>query len=95
MDPPYNEHFTYNYVHCKPNAPIDPYSADRGSGVVFSIASGFLRQKTDLVKTKEVAVTSVLINILCLSPSKLKSFRNMHVYTVLKVCGFSVIWYGV
>ena len=61
MDPPYNVHFTYNYVQCKPNAPIDPYSADRGSGVVFSIASGFLRQKTDLVKTKEVAVTSVLI----------------------------------
>ena len=64
MDPPYNVHFTYNYVQCKPNAPIDPYSADRGSGVVFSIASGFLRQKTDLVKTKEVAVTSVLIHIL-------------------------------
>ena len=64
MDPPYNVHFTYNYVQCKPNAPIDLYSADRGSGVVFSIASGFLRQKTDLVKTKEVAVTSVLIYIL-------------------------------
>ena len=64
MDPPYNVHFTYNYVQCKPNAPIYPYSADRGSGVVFSIASGFLRQKTDLVKTKEVAVTSVLIYIL-------------------------------
>ena len=64
MDPPYNVHFTYKYVQCKPNAPIDLYSEDRGSGVVFSIASGFLRQKTDLVKTKEVAVTSVLIHIL-------------------------------
>ena len=39
-------------------------TAARSSGVVFSIASGFLRQKTDLVKTKEVAVTSVLIHIL-------------------------------
>ena len=39
-------------------------TADRSSGVVFSIASGFLRQKTDLEKTKEVAVTSVLIHIL-------------------------------
>ena len=66
MDPPYNNvHFPYNYVQCNPNAPIDPYSADRGSGVVvFSIVSGFLRQKTDLVKTKEVAVTSVYIHIL-------------------------------
>ena len=64
MDPPYNVHFTYSYVRCKPNAPIDPYSADSGSGVGFSIASSFLRQKTDLEKTKEVAVTSVLIHIL-------------------------------
>ena len=39
-------------------------TADRSSGVVFSIASGFLRQKTDLVKMKEVAVTSILIHIL-------------------------------
>ena len=68
MDPPYNVHFTYNYVQCKPNVPIDPYSADRGSGVIFSIASGFLRQKTDLVKKKEVAVTSVLIHILWCTP---------------------------
>ena len=59
MDPLYNVHFTDNYVQCKPNASIDPYSADRGCGVSFSIASGFLRQKTDLVKTKEVAVTCI------------------------------------
>ena len=59
MDPPYNVHFPYNYVQCKPNAPIDPYSANRRSGVVFSIASALLRQKTDLEKTKEVAVASV------------------------------------
>ena len=24
MDPPYDVHFTYNYVQCKPNMPIDP-----------------------------------------------------------------------
>ena len=56
---------------CKPNAPIDPYSADRGSGVVFSIASGFLRQKKDLVKMKEVAVTSVWIYSLVFTITKI------------------------
>ena len=66
--------YAYNYVQCKPNAPIDPYSAIRGSGVVFSIASGFLRQKTDSVKRKEVAVTSVYIYILWSAPTMTSSF---------------------
>ena len=50
VDPHYNVHFSYNYLQCKPNAPIYPYSADRGSGVVFAIASGFLSQKTDFIE---------------------------------------------
>ena len=65
MDPPYNVHLTQNSVQCKPNTQIVHRSANRGSGVVFLIASGFLQQKTDVVTTKGDAVNSLYINILC------------------------------
>ena len=65
MDPPYNVHLTQNSVQCKPQTKIVHYSANRGSGVVFLIASGFLQQKTDVVMTKVATVNSLSINILC------------------------------
>ena len=68
MDPPYNVHLTQNSVQCKPNTKIVHHSANRGSGVVFLLASGFLQQKTDVVMTKEAAVNSFPINILCIQP---------------------------
>ena len=64
MDPPYNVHLTQNSVQCKPHTKIVHHSANRGSGVVFLIAFGFLQQKTDEVTTKGVAVNSLYINIL-------------------------------
>ena len=64
MDPPYNVHLTQNSVQCKPNTKIVHHSANRGSGVVFLIASGFLQQKTDVVMTKGATVNSLSINIL-------------------------------
>ena len=60
MDPPYNVHLTQNSVQTK----IVHHSANRGSGVIFLIASGFLQQKTDVVMTKGAAVNSLSINIL-------------------------------
>ena len=65
MDPPYNVHLIQNSVQCKPNTKIVHHSANRGSGVVFLIASGFLQQKTDVVMTKGATVNSLSINILC------------------------------
>ena len=52
MDPPYNVHLTQNSMQCKHHTKIVHYSANRGSGVVFLKASGFLQQKTDVVTTK-------------------------------------------
>ena len=60
MDPPYKVHLT----QCKPHTKIVHHSANRGSCVVFLIASGFLQQKTDVVTTKGAAVNSLYINIL-------------------------------
>ena len=57
-------HFSYNSVQCKPNEHAVPYSADRGSGVDFFTVSGFLGESGTLVKTKELAVRSQIINIL-------------------------------
>ena len=45
MDPPYNVHLTQNSVQCKTQTKIVPHSANRGPGVVFLIASGFLQEK--------------------------------------------------
>ncbi len=70
MDPPYNVHLTQNSVQCKPNTKIVHHSANRGSGVVFLIASGFLQQKTDVVMTKGATVNSLSINILCTRPTR-------------------------
>ena len=64
MDPPYNVHLTQNSVQCKPHTKIVHHSANRGSGVVFLIASDFLQQKEDVVTTKGAAVNSLYINIL-------------------------------
>ena len=58
MNPPYNVHLTQNSVQCKPWAKIVHLYANRSSVVGFLTASGFLRQKTHLVKTKEIAFTS-------------------------------------
>ena len=63
-------HFSYNSVQCKPNEHAVPYSADRGSGVDFLTVSGFLGESGTLVKTKELAVRSQIINILCLHHSE-------------------------
>ena len=60
-------HFSYNSVQCKPNEHAVPYSADRGSGVDFLTVSGFLGESGTLVKTKELAVRSQIINILWLA----------------------------
>ena len=49
MDPLYNVHLTQNSVQCKPHKKLVHHSANRGSGAVFLIASGFLQQKTDVV----------------------------------------------
>ena len=73
MDPPYNVHLTQNSVQCKPNTKIVHHSANRGSGVVFLIASGFLQQKTDVVTTKGAAVNSLYINILWWCPTMLNA----------------------
>ena len=65
MDPPYKKvHLVQNSVQCKPQTKIVHHSANRGSGVFFLIASGFLQQKTDEVTTKGAAVNSLYINIL-------------------------------
>ena len=64
MDPPYNVHHTQNSVQCKPYTKIVHHSANRGSVVVFLIASGFLQKKTDVVMKKGAAVNSLYINIL-------------------------------
>ena len=64
MDPPYNVHLTQNSVQCKPHTKIVHHSANRGSGVVFLIASSFLQQKTDVVTPKGAAVNSLYLNIL-------------------------------
>ena len=61
-------HFSYNSVQCKPNEHAVPYSADRGSGVDFLTVSGFLGESGTLVKTKELAVRSQIINILWYPP---------------------------
>ena len=66
MDPPYNVHLTQNSEQCKPHTKIVHHSANRGSGVVFLIASGFLQQKTDVVTMLGAAVNSLYINILCI-----------------------------
>ena len=67
------------YIHSTPppKKKIFLNTADRISGVIFSIASGFLRQKTDLVKRKEVAVTSVYIHVYSLIPT-LASFETVN-----------------
>ena len=59
LDPPYTVHLTQNSVQCKPHTKKVHHSANRGSGVVFLIASGFLQQKTDVVTTKGAAVNSL------------------------------------
>ena len=56
--------YTSQKTLCKPNTKIVHRSANRGSGVVFLIASGFLQQKTDVVTMKGAAVNSLYINIL-------------------------------
>ena len=61
----YNVHLKQNSAQCKPQTKIIHHSANRGSGVVFLIASSFLQQKTDVVTTKGAAVNSLYINILC------------------------------
>ena len=55
--------------HGKPHTKLVHHAAKRGSGVIFLVASGFLKQKTDLVTTKEAAVNSLYINILWLEHS--------------------------
>ena len=75
MDPPYNVHLTQNSVQCKPNTKIVHHSANRGSGVVFLIASGFLQQKTDVVMTKGATVNSLSINTYSL-PLAVSLFLN-------------------
>ena len=59
MDPPYNVHLTQNCVQSKPHTKIVHHSTNRGSGIVFLIASGFLQQYTDVVTTKGAAVNSL------------------------------------
>ena len=77
MDPPYNVHLTQNSVQCKPNTKIVHHSANRGSGVFFLIASGFLQQKTDVVMTKGAAVNSLSINIPCKLYLTILQFRTV------------------
>ena len=54
-------HFSYtgNSVQCKPNEHIVPYSANRGSGIVFFTASGFFGKSGTLLQTTGGAVRSV------------------------------------
>ena len=82
MDQPNNVHLTQNLVQCKPNTKIVHHSANRGSCVIFLIASGFLQQKTDVVMTKGATVNSLSINILCFSPTKCSKISTS-VYCVL------------
>ena len=79
-------HFSYNSVQCKPNEHAVPYSADRGSGVDFLTVSGFLGESGTLVKTKELAVRSQIINILCPLPTPLAHTHSVIYINPNQIC---------